>query len=345
MRLAAADASASTKRIWRIAACAVALCLLNVMLTFHNVWPTLAVRPSWELSLDLAGILLLLVGWRWIRGPVPRRVLVILATLFTLGAIGRYAEVASFSLYGREVNLYWDLPHVASLTGMVTRVASPSLLIVSIIGVLAGLVLLYAVALWSWLRINDALQSHAASIGISLAAIAVIVGFTLENIAPERPRIPRFAMPITKTYVEQFAKVGAAVLEDGGIRQLPPSPTLSTTMSLIKGSDVTIVFVESYGRAAYDRREFLDALAPARAELAAAVKDTDRAVVSGYVTSPTFGGGSWLAHLSFLSGIDMRDAGRAQLLMTQNRRTFGHAFAEHGYRRVGLMPRLKLEGP
>ena len=31
--------------------------------------------------------------------------------------------------------------------------------------------------------------------------------------------------------------------------------------------------------------------------------------------------------------------------MTQTRRTFGHAFAEHGYRRVGLMPGLKLDWP
>jgi hypothetical protein len=345
MMPSASDASAGVQRIGPLLACFVALWLLNALLTFHNVWPTLAVRPSRELSLDLAIILLLLVIWRWIRGPVPRRFIVLLAVLFVLGAIGRYAEVTSFSLYGREVNLYWDLPHTAALTGMVTRVASPLLLIVSIVGVIGGVALLYGLALWSWLRINDALKSRLFSIGISVTALAVIVGFTLENIAPERPRIPRFAMPISKTYAEQFAKVGAAVLENGAIRQLPPSPALSTTLSVIKGSDVTIVFVESYGRTAYDRREFLDALAPSRAELVTAVNDTGRSVVSGYVRSPTFGGGSWLAHLSFLSGIEVRDASRAQLLMTQSRRTFGNALAEHGYRRVGLMPGLKLDWP
>jgi hypothetical protein len=152
-------------------------------------------------------------------------------------------------------------------------------------------------------------------------------------------------MPIGKTYGQQFVKVGAALLEQGTVLQLPPSPALSSSLSLITNSDVLVVFVESYGRVAYDRREFFQALAPARAALAAAVSDTSRGIVSGYVQSPTFGGGSWLAHLSFLSGLEMRDASSAQLLMTQTRRTFGDALAERGYRRVALMPGLKLDWP
>src|SRR5687768_10746147 len=71
MSLLSANATELVRRVWPMVACVAALCLLNAMLTFHNVWPTLSVRPSKELSLDLAGILLLLVGLRWIRGPVP----------------------------------------------------------------------------------------------------------------------------------------------------------------------------------------------------------------------------------------------------------------------------------
>jgi hypothetical protein len=63
------------------------------------------------------------------------------------------------------------------------------------------------------------------------------------------------------------------------------------------------------------------------------------------VTSPTFGGNSWLAHLSFLSGIEVRDPERYTLLMTQPRESFGTAFAKLGYRRVGVMPGMKLDWP
>lgn len=348
MRLAIKDsagATSGTARIWRGVALIVALLLLNVMLTFHNVWPTVFVRPSGELSIELAGTLLLLAAWQSLRGTFSRGLLVVLAVGFVLGTLGRYAEVTAPALYGREVNLYWDLPHVTSLTGMLTRVASAWLILALVVGILGGLALLYFVALWSLRRVAGALQSPQMRVALSIAAIAVIVGFTLENLREQRPVIPRFAMPIGKTYAEQFAKVASALTGRGTVHELPPSPALSSTLSQIGRSDVMVVFVESYGRVAYDRRDFFDTLAPERAELAAAAHDTGRTVVSGFVQSPTFGGGSWLAHLSFLSGVDTRDAGRAQLLMTQPRRTFGNALAEHGYRRVGLMPGLKWNWP
>ncbi|MDY6945592.1 MAG: sulfatase-like hydrolase/transferase [Pseudomonadota bacterium] len=348
MRLAveeSAGAASGTARLWRGVALVAALLLLNLMLTFHNVWPTIFVRPSGELSIELAGTLLLLAAWRGLRGAPPRGLLVVLAIAFLLGTLGRYAEVTAPALYGREVNLYWDLPHVTSLTGMVTRVASAWMILALIVGIVAGLASLYFVALWSLRRVAGALESPHMRVALSIAASAVIVGFTLENLREQRPVIPRFARPISQTYAEQFAKVGRAITEHGALRELPPSPALSSTLSVIGRSDVIVVFVESYGRVAYDRHDFFDALAPARAALADAARDTGRSIASGYVLSPTFGGGSWLAHLNFLSGVEVRDTGRAQLLMTQTRRTFGNALAEHGYRRVGLMPGLKWNWP
>lgn len=332
-------------RVGRVIAFIAALWLLNALLTFHNIWPTVFIRPAGEFSIELAGILLLMAAWLQARNKVPRWILAVLAVLFVLGALGRYAEVTAPALYGREVNIYWDLPHLSSVAAMLTRVAAPWLLAVSAVAIVAGLATLYFAALWSWRRVAGALETSVVRAVVSVAAIAVIVGFTLENRAEVRPRIPRFSMPIGKTYGQQFVKVGAALLERGTVRQLPPTPPLSSTLSLIQGRDVLIVFVESYGRVAYDNRDFFETLAPARAELAAAASDTGRGVVSGYVESPTFGGGSWLAHLSFLTGIEMRDAGQAQLLMTQSRRNFGDAMAEHGYRRVALMPGLKMPWP
>lgn len=347
MPLATEDTAGVTSgaaRMWRGIALVAALLLLNAMLTFHNVWPTFFVRYSGEVSIELAGTLLLLAAWQWVRGALPRRLLVTLAILFVLGTIGRYAEVTAPALYGREVNLYWDLPHVTSLAGMLTRVASPWLLLALAIGILAVLTLLYLAALWSLRRIAGALQPPRMRAGISIAAIALIGSFTLQSLV-DLPRVPAFSMPIGKTYANQLAKIGKALSERDTVQELPPSPALSSTLSLIGRSHVMVVFLESYGRVAYDRRDFFNGLAPFRAELDAAVRDTGRSIASAYVQSPTFGGGSSLAHLNFLSGIEVHDAGRAQLLMTQTRRTFGNALADHGYRRVALMPGIKWSWP
>ena len=64
-----------------------------------------------------------------------------------------------------------------------------------------------------------------------------------------------------------------------------------------------VAFVESYGRDAVEDPEF----AP---QVDAVLDDGDRrlraagyAARSGFLTSPTFGGGSWLAHATLLSGL------------------------------------------
>jgi len=68
-------------------------------------------------------------------------------------------------------------------------------------------------------------------------------------------------------------------------------------------------------------------------------------VVSAYVESPTFGGSSWLAHISLLSGIDVGDPDTNALLMAQKRPTLVTAFRRGGYRTVAVMPGLWQRWP
>jgi hypothetical protein len=86
-------------------------------------------------------------------------------------------------------------------------------------------------------------------------------------------------------------------------------------------------------------------LAAPRAALAQAIEDSGRGVVSARVRSPTFGGGSWLAHAAVLSGLPMSDPGRHELLLASRRPTLVSHFARHGYRTVGWMPGIKRDWP
>ena len=62
-------------------------------------------------------------------------------------------------------------------------------------------------------------------------------------------------------------------------------------------------------------------------------------------SSPTFGGGSWLAHASFMSGVEVRDTGDYTLLLTQRRETWPKLFEAAGYRAVAVMPGLRSAWP
>ena len=126
---------------------------------------------------------------------------------------------------------------------------------------------------------------------------------------------------------------------------LPASPSMNSDLSLVEGADVFLFFIEAYGAISYERPEFAARLAGDRARLEAAIHDTNRDVVSAYVESPTFGGSSWLAHITLLSGVEIRSHDTNALLMTEKRDTLVTAFKRHGYRTVAVMPGLWQNWP
>jgi hypothetical protein len=67
--------------------------------------------------------------------------------------------------------------------------------------------------------------------------------------------------------------------------------------------------------------------------------------MSAFVTAATFGGASDLSHLSFLSGIDLTNPLRHDVLLTSDRETMLDTFERAGYRTIGLYPAMSWEWP
>jgi hypothetical protein len=130
-----------------------------------------------------------------------------------------------------------------------------------------------------------------------------------------------------------------------GSRSLPASPSFDADLARVQGADVLLFFLESYGAVVYERPEFTSALAPARTEFESSIHDSGHDVVSAFVESPTFGGSSWFAHLTLLSGLDIRDPDTNALLMTAHRDTLPTTFERHGYRTIAIMPGLWYPWP
>jgi phosphatidylglycerophosphate synthase len=333
------------ERLWQTLSVVVALMVLNASVTFHNIWPTLGVHWPGELSVEFGALLLMLsLSNAWL-GPTHRGALIFLSAVVVFFTLGRYAYVTAQALYGRDINLYWDGPQLGAVTGMFVRVASVWEVAAVCMAIALVLAVLYFIARWSLGRIDQALHLYRpARWSIGGVGILLCGCFVLQQAAATVPRIPRFSIPVSRTLVAQVDRVADAV--SGRPNQgVPPSPPLHSNLLALDGSDVLLVFMESYGSTTYDRPEFQHALEPARARLAAAIHDTGRGVVSAYVSSPTFGGGSVLAHLSLLSGIEVRDQDHYALLMTQRRPTLVSLFRSAGYRAVAVMPGLRESWP
>ena len=325
-----------------IASLVAAVLTLNVSVTFENLWPTPAVRWTGEVSVELGvAIAILALATRARRDP-PRTLIAALAWLWVVFALSRYAAVTAPALYGRDVNLFWDLRFVPDVAAMVVRVARAWQVAAALLGVTLGLTALYLAMRSAWRRIGRAIERPAERRALELAAAAIIVLATAQQVSEHLLAYPRVASPVTAAYARQarFAMTAMAATT-----YVPPSPPMDGDLGAIAGADVFVVFVEAYGAVTYSRPDLANALTAARSQFESAIRDTGRDVVSAFVVSPTFGGSSWLAHISLLTGIDVRDPDRNARLMTERRDTLPRDFARHGFRTVALMPGLRTGWP
>lgn len=167
------------------------------------------------------------------------------------------------------------------------------------------------------------------------------------RVAPGEPVAATAALDLASTHVTEVrerlrerAELSAAIADDA-FADLPASRLLSS----LRGMDVLVVFVESYGRVA------LEGL-PTSAQLRETV-DADGARLeaagyemrSAYLTSPTYGAMSWLAHSTLQSGLWIDNQGTYDLLLERERLTLSSAFRKAGWRSVGVVPANTMDWP
>ena len=106
----------------------------------------------------------------------------------------------------------------------------------------------------------------------------------------------------------------------------------------LRGKDVLLVFVESYGQMAVQGTSFspaIDQLVDAGTRRLQADGFSSR---SGWITSSVFGGGSWLAHATLESGTWVNSPGRYSSLVASKRLTLPAAFRRAGWRTLADIP-------
>jgi Sulfatase len=332
------EMSSATRPSWALTAAA--LLVLNLAAAMGNLWPTPFPRPTLDLSAELAAVVL----WLALRAPTTaRRSLHLpgrLAALWVIVAFGRYAASTSQSLWGRDINLYWDMPHLPAVGAMLAFVIDPRVVAALVTGVVVIPLVLFFPFRWAFRRLVDALDHLEQRRIVRGLAVAVLVFGLGQRLSEHVPQNPAVVEPVTFVWARQAMQLAVEV-SGGGARALPPALVVDSTLAAVRGADVFLVFVESYGAVSWDRPEFARGLVDTRARFEAAIRDTGRGVVSAFVESPTFGGESWLAHISLLSGTEVKDGATNTRLLAQRRDTMVTAFSRAGYRTMAIMPGLQ----
>ncbi len=318
-----------------------ALLLLNSALTFHNHWPTPGVRWVAELSLELI-VLLLALAWRGPPGRCGRRLLLGGVLLWTLG---RYLDVTAPALMGRALHLYWDSQHLPRVAAMFLDRVSGGTLALGGLALLALGAALIAALRWALETLLTGLDRPLTRRALGAAAAALLILYGAGRLSLHLSTERWFALPVTPMFIEQIRLTLEATLlrNPAWIAAAPPLPALKRNSRPV--GDVLVIFFESYGALTLDDPRFAAPLAGDFAALEQALTAAGWQVASARLESSTFGGGSWLAHASLLSGLRIADQGDYHDLLASDRASLARRFTEAGYRSAALLPGLRFAWP
>ena len=329
----------------RAAQAVLALFVLNAFLAMTNWWPTPFVHLDRRLAPEfvlLCVVILGLVAW---RGALSSGVIMALTTGYLLLVFGRYFDTTAPALFGRDINLYWDALQIPRVV-WVSLKSYP--IWVSVLVVVAVMALIWVV--FALLRISIKVTAREAApyvlkrpwaLILTLGAVAVSVA----NVNGVVATWPYISKPVLPTYIRQAKLLGTAFAERHQQKVLAPSPAFDSDLAALRGADVNLFWLESYGRVAFSNAAMYAQLKPSREALAAQITASGMQVVSAFAASTTFGGGSELAHLALLSGINTSDPIVHDLLLTTERPTLVTLFRDRGYQTFGIYPALTWDWP
>ncbi|MGW5499631.1 CDP-alcohol phosphatidyltransferase [Streptomyces rochei] len=137
----------------------------------------------------------------------------------------------------------------------------------------------------------------------------------------------------------------AAFAKEAGSDRFGATPGAQLLPDL-RGKDVIFTFIESYGRSAVEDPVTAPGVGRALDTGTRALEAAGFRARSGWLTSATFGGSSWLGHSTFMSGLWVDNQQRYRTVTAGDHLTLTKAFEKTGaWDTVGVMPGVQKAWP
>jgi phosphatidylglycerophosphate synthase len=318
---------------------AVAVTVLALLL----VWAAL-VAPNQPRHLNLGAFarlpieLLVIVAVAALLPATPRRVLAVVAgAVLSVLVLVKVLDIGFFTAFDRPFKPLDDSGYlgigIETLRNAVGR--SSADLVVAVAAVL--IVALLTLPLLALLRVTRVAAGHRGWVLRASMALGVVW------VAVRVAGAPLASSSTAALAVDEVQAVRAALADPAALaREIAHDRYRGTRgdrlLEDLRGKDVLLVFVESYGRFAVQDSSVSPRIDAALARGAAQLRAAGFSSRSAFLTSPTFGGLSWLAHSTLQSGILVDGQRRYDQLVRNDRLTLTRAFKRAGWRAVGAMP-------
>lgn len=342
------------RRLARLAATIAAL-VTGLVVWVVLVAPDGAIgRPvDWLGRLPLESVvvlaMLLVLPSRWRSGVALLGGLVLaVLTVFKL------LDIAFTSALSRPFDVVTDWTYLPYAYGLVDdsagRAAATAAAIGAVVLVL-GLLVGFPLSVRHLGRLLDAHRDRHRR-GWATALVVVTAAWVVAAVGNVQvaPGLPFAATPSVGLVTDHVGQVRAAVRDRAVFAHAVARDPFAATpagdlLSGLRGKDVLIVFVESYGEVAVTGSPESASVSSTLDRGTSQLRAAGYATRSAWLVSPTFGGTSWLAHSTLQSGVWVDSQRRYDQLVATDRLTLSGAFKRAGWRTVGDVPANRHDWP
>ncbi len=266
-----------------------------------------------------------------------------------VAAVFKLLDMGVHEALNRPFDPLIDWRYAGSLVETVRDSFGPRLGTALVVGAGVAVVVLLVGLPLALLRLTRVAGRHPAR---AVPAVAVLTaGWLVVGLLDVRGPAGAIAAHDTATYVEeQVTRIPGQLRDRHEFEEASRTDPLrgiaaDDLFGGLRGKDVLIVFVESLGRVALEDPEHsagvLATLDAGTRQLTAAGFESR----SAYLTSPTFGALSWLAHATLQSGLWIDSQPRYDVLVTSPRLTLTRLFGDAGWRTVATVPANNRDWP
>ncbi len=282
----------------------------------------------------------------------PRRVAAVLmgAGLAALVVL-KVLDIGFHQFLGREFNLVLDWGLLDDATSYLEDTAGRTGALGAVTGAAVLVLLLLAALTLAVLRLAGLLARNrdtavrtvvtagtvwitCAALGLHLFGTTPVASRNTIGLVQERGHRVRAALHDEAVFAAQARRDAFADV---------PSDRLLTAL---RGKDVVFAFIESYGRSAIEDEATAPGVGAVLDAGTESLREAGYSARSGWLTSSTYGGSSWLGHSTFLTGLWIDNQSRYRTVTAGDRLTLTGAFRRTGaWRTVGIMPGVTKNWP
>lgn len=277
------------------------------------------------------------------RGFLRRLIIYLCALLVFVVLFLKIADIGVQTAFQRQFNPYLDLKMLADGWNLISgTIGTPAALIA-----LTGGILFFLLVVIIFLNsLRQMAQAQASLRSLLIGVFACIIAGAVSLFWVDKTRVelgtPTYLAGRLSLIVRSFAdmrvfehQLGAGLgPRDGG-----------DLFQAVRGKDVFVIFVESYGRSAVDDPRYSGVTLPRLSATQTQIEAAGLQAASGWVTSPTVGGLSWLAHGTLLSGLWVDSQARYDRLMISRQPSLNRLFLQAGWHTVAVMPAITMAWP